>query len=602
MARARDAGPALIVSHEAEKREIVDWYRDLLDRTLPPESLTWDPVKIGPTWQWSEDGGWLLPEATLGWDFLAWAGLWLRGKNGPWAYTAEQARFLLHFYAVESDGQFTSHSAVLQRLKGWGKDPVAATLSVGSCFADVQFSHWDGDRPVGREEPNAWVQVVAVSETQTKNTMKLLPGLVPVETRRHYGIQIGKTSLWGLGDTRQIEAVTSSPLALEGGRPTLIIRNETQNWNSSNGGHDMDGTLEGNAAKRDLDSPARMLDICNAYRPGEDSVGERVRDAWNGTQGDEDADEEHERPKYLEFGLLYDSLEAPPEAPLTAQHAVEVVEAVRGDAVWLDAKGRILKSILNPKNPPSESRRKWYNQITAAEDAWVTPQQIDDPRVKRPDLTVEPGEEVVLFLDCSKSDDATGLMGCRISDGHLFTLGMWQRPPAARGELARKWLAPREKVDAAVQAARERYQVVGFFGDPSHVLDDETVDRYWDALFDKWHREMRGTLRVWAKPGKDQGHAVMFDMSLFDNQKRFVEAVGIAEADIEAKALTWDGDARLRTHLMNARRQPTRAGASIAKEHRESRKKIDLAVCAIGARMVRRAYLNSRTKKGGRVW
>src|SRR5450756_1256989 len=114
------------------------------------------------------------------------------------------------------------------------------------------------------------------------------------------------------------------------------------------------------------------------------------------------------------------------------------------------------------------------------------------------------------FLDCSKSDDATGLMGCRISDGHLVTLGMWQRPPSVRGK---GWLAPREKVDAAVTAAFERYRVVVFFGDPSHVLDDETMNRYWDAMFDDWHRRYRTKLALWAKPGKDAGHSVMFDMT-----------------------------------------------------------------------------------------
>ncbi len=596
MARRRDAGPALIVSREAEKREIVDWYRERLDATTPPVGLRWEPVKIGPTWQWSEDAGWALPEATLGWDFLAWTGLHLQWKRAPWVYTMEQARFLLHYYAVDAGGQLEYHSAVLQRLKGWGKDPVAATVSAGACFAPTVFDHWDGDRPVGREEENAWVQIVAVSQEQTKNTMKLMPGLIPPETRLRFGIQIGKTNVWGMGDTRQIEAVTASPLALEGGRPTQIVRNETQNWNSSNGGHDMAGTMEGNAAKRDVDSPARVLDICNAYRPGEDSVGERVRTAWESTQGDADAEDETDRPKFLEFGLLYDSLEAPPEAPLTAEAAPEVVESVRGDSVWLDARGRILKSILNPANAPSESRRKWYNQVTAAEDAWTTPQQWDV--LARPDLTLEPGEEVALFLDCSKSDDATGLVASRISDGHCVTVGMWQRPPAAR---AKGWLAPREKVDAAVVSMQERYRVVAFWGDPSHVLDDESMDRYWDGLFDEWHRRYKRSLRTWARVGKDSGHAVMFDMAQFDNQKRFVEALGQVEADIEAGTLTHDGDARLRNHVLNARRQPTRAGMSIAKEHRESRKKIDLAVCMIGARMARRAYLNTRTRRGGRV-
>jgi hypothetical protein len=83
--------------------------------------------------------------------------------------------------------------------------------------------------------------------------------------------------VWGLATPAQIQAVTSNPLSIEGGRPTLVIRNETQNWNSSNGGHEMAGAIEGNAAKSE-DGAARMLDICNAYRPGEDSVGQRARE------------------------------------------------------------------------------------------------------------------------------------------------------------------------------------------------------------------------------------------------------------------------------------------------------------------------------------
>lgn len=598
MARARNSGPSLLVSREAEKQEIVAWYEDLLAMATPPAGLRWEPVKIGPTWRYDAVEGWDLPALTLGWDFLAWCGMWLRGKKGPWAFTAEQARFILWFYALDELGQFTYHSAVLQRLKGWGKDPIAACLGVGSMFADVNFDHFDSaGRPVGREEPNAWVQLVAVSQEQTKNTMKLMPGLIPAETRRYYGIQIGKTSVWGLGDTRQTEAVTNSVMAIEGGRPTLVVRNETQNWNSSNGGHDMAGALEGNAAKRDLDSPARMLDICNAYRPGEDSVGQRAREAWEATLGDVDALDDEDRPRALDFGLLYDSLEAPPDAPLTADAAPEVVEAVRGDAVWLDAKGRILKSILNTQNPASESRRKWYNQVTAAEDAFTTPQLWDTGA--RPDMALDPADEVVLTLDCSKSDDATGLIATRVTDGFAHVLGMWQKPPGERGK---GWLVPREKVDAAVTAAMESLNVVAFFGDPSHVLDDESLDRYWDNLFDDWHRRYKHRLRLWAKPGKDGGHAVMFDMALFECQKRFVEAVQLAEADLESAVVLHDGDARLRGHVLNARRQPTRAGMSIAKEHRESKAKIDLAVVWVMGRMVRRAYLNTRTKRGGRVW
>jgi hypothetical protein len=142
-----------------------------------------------------------------------------------------------------------------------------------------------GDRPVGRDEPDAWVQLVAVSQEQTQNTMKLFPSLISPDDAvevRHPGREDG---VWGLGDTRQIQAVTSSPLAIEGGRPTLIVRNETQNWNSSNGGHDMAGPSR--VTLRSLSLVRRgCWTFCNAYRPGEDSVGQRVREGWESTQGD----------------------------------------------------------------------------------------------------------------------------------------------------------------------------------------------------------------------------------------------------------------------------------------------------------------------------
>ena len=90
MARKRDSGPALLVSRESELEEIKGWYRNALANSRPPKDLKWEPVKIGPTWQWDEKTGWLLPELTIGWDVLAWAGLWLDGDDGlPWKFTLE---------------------------------------------------------------------------------------------------------------------------------------------------------------------------------------------------------------------------------------------------------------------------------------------------------------------------------------------------------------------------------------------------------------------------------------------------------------------------------------------------------------------------------
>jgi hypothetical protein len=548
-------------------REIIDWYNVELANCRPPAGLEWEPITIGPTWQF--DNGWKLPEFTLGWRILAWCGKYLTDKHGnPWQFTPEQARFVLWYYAIDPEsGEFLYHSAVLQRLKGWGKDPLAACLAVAALFADVTFDHWDGDVPVGRDEPSAWVQVVAVNQEQTSNTMKLLPSLVPPDTRNRYGIQIGKLNLWGLGDTRQIQAVTSSPLAIEGGRPTLIIRNETQNWNLSNGGHLMAGAIEGNAAKSE-GGAARILDICNAYRPGEDSVAERARDAWEATQG---ADAESE-----EYGLLYDSLEAPPEAPLTAEAAPGVVECIRGDATWLSIK-RITASIMNPTNSASESRRKWFNQIVATEDARFDPLKL---RLCVTDDELQPGDEIVMFGDGSKSDDATGLVACRMSDGLVQVLHV-QQPK--KGEIIN-----RAAVDLAVQNAFQDYKVVGFWFDPSHVLDEgaEGDERFWWPICDEWGLKYGRKLKHWAVKTGSNRHPIVWDMSITTHQGDFTGAVEQLDADIEAGAFRYRNSGWLRRHMEAARRAPNKWGVSMQKNHRESTKKIDLAVCAAGARML----------------
>lgn len=584
MAVARSAGPALISTPESEFAEIIAWYEDQLATTVPPVDLEYEPVKIGPVWQW--DNGWLLPELTLGWRVLAWCGKWLRDKHGrPWQFTPEQTRYILWYYAVDPEGDWLYHSAVLQRLKGWGKDPLAACMSMAACFAEVAFDGWDGDRPVGREEPNAWVQIIAVALDQTKNTMKLFPSLVPPETRDYYGIQVGKLNVYGLGDTRQIEAVTSNPLSVEGGRPTQVFRCETQNWNASNGGHDMAGALEGNAAKSE-GGGARIMDICNAFRPGEDSVGERMRDAYDATQG-EDA-------TAMDFGLLYDSLEAPPEAPLTAEDAPSVLTSIRGDSYWLNTKpgGRIVKSILNPANPPSESRRKWYNQIVATADAWVVPQHWD--RLKDPGVWPD-DTEVFLFLDGSKSDDSTALIGCRLDTGDVFTAGVWERP--ANWDPKNPWVVDRGDVDHRVRASCGQWDVLGLWVDPSDARDDDTGERFWEPYADEW-----ADIQDWrlpAVPNGDRKHPVIWDMRWPRHIQLHTEHAERTATDIKEGAFRHDGHLRLRAHVHNARRRPGKYGIGLGKSARGSAKKVDAAVAMVGARLMRKIWLLNNPEMSG---
>lgn len=442
---------------------------------------------------------------------------------------------------------------------------------------------------MGRIHPAPWIQIAAVSKDQVRNTMTLFPQILTKRALQAFNIALGKEIIYSDHGRGRIEAVTSSPRALEGGRPTLVVLNESHHWLGNNEGHEMASVIDRNSTKSP-DGSSRSLAITNAYEPSEDSVAQRTREAW----------EEAEAAGHA-HGIMYDSVEAPPDAPLTAEAAPAVIEAVRGDAYWLSTE-RIVAAILDRRNPPSRSRRFWYNQIVAAEDAWITPQDFDLCEAGDDVLPLAPRDEVVLFADMSKSDDATGVVACRLLDGLVATLGMWQRPPGMRGD---GWVAPRSSVDAVVDSAFDTYQVVAFFGDPSHTLEDETQERYWDGLFDEWHRRYADKLELWASPGKHLGHSVMWDMSSPQRSAQFTAAAERCATEIGEHTLLHDGDGRLRAHARNARRYPNRYGVSLWKGHRESKRKVDLAVCMVGARMVRRMVLTNpdrKRRRTGKVW
>lgn len=596
---ARKRPTAIIQAADGDEHdEVISWYREQLAEpaVFPWAGARWEPSLIGHAWQTTDDGHWALPEATLGWDALGFAGCWLQHRDGvPWRYTLEQARIILWWYSLDEQGRFHYHDGVIQRLKGWGKDPFLSTLCAIELIGPCRFAEWDGDRPVAKDVDDAWIPIAAVALAQTKTTFRLFPGLFSKDAMREFGVVPGKEMVYAYGDSRMIQAVTSSPSVLEGIRPSFTGKNETQHWGNSNGGHDMAAVIERNATKS-ADGASRTLGFTNAPDPSEESVGLADREAWELSQSGGS----------LTSGIMYDSLEAAPDAPLTAEDAGEVLRTVRGDSSWLD-EGRIVKSILDTRNPPSRSRRFWYNQIHATEDAWSDPQDFDRLQFDRVEPRPQPvvdGDQIAMFFDGSKSDDATGLVGCRISDGFVSTLGMWQKPPKERGAL---WTAPRAAIDAKVDELFERYDIVAFFADPSHTRDDETQERYWDETIDGWHRRYKDRLKLWAVPGAG-GHSVMWDMASPARASKFTAAAERCAADIEDKdqfALVHDGDRRLVNHVRNAKQAPGRLGTSLRKEHRESPKKIDLAVCMVGARMARRDYLNSvkaEKKRSGVVW
>src|SRR5690606_41957178 len=85
-------------------------------------------------------------------------------------------------------------------------------------------------------------------------------------------------------------------------------------------------------------------------------------------------------------------------------------------------------------------------------------------------------------------------------------------------------------------------------------------------------------------------------------------AVVRVQDEFDSRNVVWDGHPGLGAHLRNARSFMGKYGQIIRKPGRGSNKKIDAAVCFIGARMLARIVQNkpekddSSRRKAGDVW
>lgn len=476
------------------------------------------------------------------------------------------------WYAVDESGRWLYRRGTLRRVKGWGKDPLGAVIALLEFAGPCRFGgrRTDGT-PIAVPHPAPWVQVYAVAKDQTRTTMRLFKPLLSKAAVERYGIEVHKTLVYG-GDGPVIEAITSAPTSSEGPRATFILRNEVQNWLANNDGHAMAEVIDGNLTKS-RDGAARALSICNAHVPGLDSVGEREWDAWQAI------DQGRTRIR----DVLYDSLEAPPDTRLDDRASLERgLVLARGDSTWLDVE-RHIREIWDPRTTPSEARRKYLNQVIAAEDAWCAPHEWDALGVPPAD-PLAPGEQITLGFDGSKSDDHCALIATRVRDGAWFTLGVWD-PEEHGGE------APRDLIDGTVRHAHGTYDVVAFFSD----LEG------WESYVDRWADELGRDYCAKASPR----HAVAWDMRT--RGKEFTaEGAERLHDEITERAFRHDANPRARQHVHNARRRPNAWGVSFGKEHRESKRKVDALAAGVLSRMARRAYLvlppsRQRRKRTGRA-
>jgi phage terminase large subunit-like protein len=160
----------------------------------------------------------------------------------------------------------------------------------------------------------------------------------------------------------------------------------------------------------------------------------------------------------------------------------------------------------------------------------------------------------VLFsaFDGSYSGDSTALVAATVGPvPHLFVLGLWEHPG---GNV--QWTVDHDAVEATVQEAFRRFEVVEMSADPP----------YWSQQLNRW-MEQYGEDRVLA-----------FNTFV---RKRMAAACSSFYQAASSEGLTHDGHPGLMRHVSNAVLKETAQGAYITKEDKSSPRKIDAAIAAV---------------------
>jgi phage terminase large subunit-like protein len=228
--------------------------------------------------------------------------------------------------------------------------------------------------------------------------------------------------------------------------------------------------------------------------------------------------------------------------PVDCRHCWQLANPALGDFLAVDG----LAACLPPRMRESSFRRARLCQfVDQLEDAWLPP----GAWAACADVTrgIGDGADVVLGFDGSFSGDCTALVAVTVDERpHVELVALWE---PAGGQV------PVVDVEAAIRAACRRWRVLEVAADPF-----------------RWAR----SLQLLDGEGLPVGEYPQSPARMQPATARFYEAVVNG-------GLTHSGDPRLARHVGNAVLREDARGARLAKERRDSPRRIDAAVAAVMA-------------------
>jgi phage terminase large subunit-like protein len=237
--------------------------------------------------------------------------------------------------------------------------------------------------------------------------------------------------------------------------------------------------------------------------------------------------------------FVYVEYAAPDGCEVDDEDAWAVANPALGDFLYVDA----LRSTMRTTRE-ADFRRYRLGQWTQHADAWLPR---DAWLACAEDRPIPDHAEVVLGFDGSYSGDATAIVAVELGDTpHLDVVRLWENPGQQ---------VPIIDVEDALREACKRWRVQTIIADPF-----------------RWAR----SLQLLADEGLPVEEFPQSPPRMTPATQRFGEAV-------LNRALTHSGDPDLTRHVGNAVVRNDSRGHRIVKEHKDSTRRIDLAVAAVMA-------------------
>jgi hypothetical protein len=536
---------------------------------------------------------------TLGWLAIQWMHAYLARPDtpeyAPLVLTREQAEFFLRFYELDPvTGRRKQQRGVISRGRGWGKSPIGGGAAAFEALGPAHPDGWDANgRPVGKpwsDFRKPLVEIAAVSEDQV-NTNTWSPLMDMLGNDKAYDEYPGLEVMQGFINLPygKIQKRTAEATSAKGAPAHFVVCDQTESWVVTNLGQKLYKTLKNNVIKRG----GTMLELPNAFTPGDGSVAETTMAAYRAILAGQTR---------LGSGVYFDHREAPPETDLTDRESlVAGLAYAYGDSAdvpfcsihnppcpnpgWVDLQ-HIADSIWDPDTDVQLAKSDWLNQITHASDSFLS-QPVWKGALADPMRILGDRDMIVLGFDGSRGKakgkpDATALVGCRVSDGHLFEIGVWEAGdipshgagPALDGcDCWKCWEPPIVEIEAAIDQYFRDYVVAAFYADPG---------KDWRSHVNAWEAKYGQRVQFSASPNHP------FEWWMTGGRAGLVErAIEQFESAVKNHDLTHDGSYGLTRHVLNARRRFSHGKLALAKENDYSPKKIDAAVAAVLAYQAR---------------